>query len=211
MMIFVVSLFGAYGWLWVSDFFQKLIGKGDSVLEVGTHIGYLTQYFEFLVGDAGHILAVEPTPNSVYYLKKNVRPKTIIIEKAASNRCGEVEFFIEKFGGFTNSLVSEFTHTQNKLHQKFQNINSDISSIKVKTDTLDNICLQNNFLPNFVKIDVEGAEYDVLLGAKNILKSVKAIMVEISSNEDNVLSLLNSLSFKKMNVLNKSKNIFFVK
>ena len=192
-------------------FFQKLISKGDSVLEVGTHIGYLTQYFEFLVGDAGHILAVEPTPNSLYYLKKNVCPKTIIIEKAASNKSGEVEFFTEEFGGFTNSLISEFTQNQNKLHQKFQHINSDIRLIKVKTDTLDNICFQNNFLPNFVKIDVEGAEYDVLLGAKHILKDVKAIMVEISSNENDVFSLLNRLGFKKMNVLNKSKNIFFVK
>ena len=192
-------------------FFQKLIDKGDSVLEVGTHIGYLTQYFEILVGDAGNILAVEPTPNSLYYLKKNVWPKTIIIEKAASNKLGEVEFFTEEFGGFTNSMISEFTQNQNKLHQKFQHINSDISSIKVKTDTLDNICFQNNFLPNFVKIDVEGAEYDVLLGAKHILKDVKAIMVEISNNENDVCSLLNNLSFKKMNVLNKSKNIFFVK
>ena len=77
-------------------FFQKLISKGDSVLEVGTHIGYLTQYFEFLVGDAGQILAVEPTPNSLYYLKKNVCPKTIIIEKATSNRCGEVGFFYRR-------------------------------------------------------------------------------------------------------------------
>ena len=50
------------------------------MLEVGTHIGYLTQYFEFLVGDAGHILAVEPTPNGLYFLKKNVCTKTMIIE-----------------------------------------------------------------------------------------------------------------------------------
>ena len=192
-------------------FFKKLIGKGDNVLEVGTHIGYLTQYFEFLVGDTGHILAVEPTPNSLYYLKKNVGPKTKIIEKAASNRCGEVEFFIEAFGGFTNSLISEFTKKQNEIHQKFQYINSDISSIKVKTDTLDNICFQNNFLPNFIKIDVEGAEYDVLQGAKHILKGVDAIMVEISNNENNVFSLLNNLGFKKMNILNKSNNNFFVK
>ena len=181
------------------------------MLEVGTHIGYLTQYFEFLVGDTGHILAVEPTPNSLYYLKKNVSPKTVIIEKAASNKIGEVEFFTEEFGGFTNSLISEFTQNQNELHQKFQHIKSDINLIKVKTDTLDNICFQNNFLPNFVKIDVEGAEYDVLLGAKHILKDVEAIMVEISNNENDVCSLLNNLSFKKMNVLNKSKNIFFVK
>ena len=193
------------------DFFQKLIGKGDSVLEVGAHIGYLTQYFEFLVGVEGHVLAVEPTPSSAKYLKKNVCPKTIIIEKAASNRIGEIAFFTEEFGGFTNSLISEFTHTQNELHQKFQNVASNINSIKVKSDTLDNICAQNKFVPNFIKIDVEGAEYDVLKGAKHVLKDVNAIMVEISSNEDVIFSLLNNLGFKKMNVLNKSKNIFFLK
>ena len=193
------------------DLFQKLITKGDTVLEVGTHIGYLTQYFEFLVGDEGQVLAVEPTPNSIYYLKKNVSSKTIIIDRAASNRCGEVEFFTEEFGGFTNSLIFEFTQSQNKLHQKFQHINSNISSIKVKTDTLDNICDQNNILPNFIKIDVEGAEYDVLMGAKHILNTANAIMIEISRNENNVFGLLNNLGFKKMNVLNKSKNYFFVK
>ena len=193
------------------DIFQKLIEKGDTVLEVGTHIGYLTQYFEFLVGNEGQVFAVEPTPNSIYYLKKNVCPKTVIIDKAASNKCGEVEFFIEEFGGFTNSLISEFTQSQNELHQKFQHINSNISSIKVKTDTLDNICVQNNILPNFIKIDVEGAEYDVLRGAKRIIKDVNAIMVEITRNENDVIGFLNNIGFKKMNVLNKSKNIFFVK
>ena len=193
------------------DFFQKFIVRGDNVLEVGTHIGYLTQYFEFLVGDEGHILAVEPTPNSLYYLKKNVRPKTKIIEKAASNMRGEIEFFTEEFGGFTNSLVSEFTKSQNKIHQKSQHISSDVSSIKVKTDKLDSICFQNNFQPNFVKIDVEGAEYDVLLGAKHILKGVRAMMVEISNNENDIINLLNNLGFRKMNILNKSNNFFFVK
>ena len=36
-------------------------------------------------------------------------------------------------------------------------------------------------------------------------------MVEISRNENDIFSLLNNLGFYKMNVLNKSKNIFFVK
>ena len=193
------------------DLFQKLITKGDTVLDVGTHIGYLTQYFEFLVGGEGQVLAVEPTPNSIYYLKKNVSCKTVIIDKAASNRCGEVEFFTEEFGGFTNSLISEFTQSQNELHQKFQHINSKISSIKVKTDTLDNICVQNDIIPNFIKIDVEGAEYDVLKGAKQILEKANAIMVEISRDESDVFGLLNNSGFKKVNVLNKSKNFFFVK
>ena len=105
-----------------------------------------TQYFEFLVGDSGHIHVVEPTTNSLYYLKKNVCPKTIIIEKTDSNRCEEVKLFIKEFSGFTNSLVSEFALTQIKLHLKFQHINSNISSIKVRPDTLDNICFKKNFL-----------------------------------------------------------------
>jgi len=92
-------------------FFKKLILQGFSVLEVGTHIGYLTQYFEDLVGSKGRVLAVEPTQDSLRYLKKNIRSDTIVIEKAASDKKGQAEFFVESFGGFTNSLVEEFTHT----------------------------------------------------------------------------------------------------
>ena len=73
------------------------------------------------------------------------------------------------------------------------------------------MCDQNNISPNFIKIDVEGAEYDVLMGAKHILNKANAIMIEISRNENNVFGLLKNLGFKKMNVLKKSKNFFFVK
>lgn len=193
------------------EFFQKLIVKGGSVLEVGTHIGYLTQYFEHLVGASGQVLAVEPTPSSVHYLKKNVRPNTIVVEKAASNTCGEVEFFTEEFGGLTNSLVAEFTQSQNESHQKSQHVSSRVSSITVETDTFDNICSQNNFVPNFIKIDVEGAEHDVLNGAKHILEHANAIMVEISRNGDEVLRLLANFGFKRLNDLKGSENYFFVK
>ena len=51
-------------------------------------------------------------------------------------------------------------------------MSSNVSSVIVETDTLNNICSQHNFKPNFIKIDVEGAEYDVLKGASNILKNV---------------------------------------
>ena len=41
---------------------NQLIKKGDSVLEVGTHIGYLSQVFENLIGSEGSLLLIEPTP-----------------------------------------------------------------------------------------------------------------------------------------------------
>jgi len=192
-------------------FFKKLILQGFSVLEVGTHIGYLTQYFEDLVGSKGRVLAVEPTQDSLRYLKKNIRSDTIVIEKAASDKKGQAEFFVESFGGFTNSLVEEFTHTCNESHIESQNVVSDVSSVIVETDTLDNICCQNNFVPNFIKIDVEGAEYSVLKGASHILKNVNGLMVEISRNEKGVLNLLASLGFKLVGAVTISRNYFFVK
>jgi len=66
-------------------------------------------------------------------------------------------------------------------------------------------------VPNFIKIDVEGAEYSVLKGASHILKNVNGLMVEISRNEKGVLNLLASLGFKLVGAVTISRNYFFVK
>jgi FkbM family methyltransferase len=192
-------------------FFKKLISQDSCVLEVGSHIGYLTQYFEDLVGSEGRVFAVEPTRGSLQYLKKNVRPNTIIIEKAASCKKGQAKFFIEEFGGFTNSLVEEFTNSNIESRIESQNVSSNLSSVIVETYTIDNICSQYNFKPNFIKIDVEGAEHDVLKGASNILKNVDGLMVEISRHENEVLSLLADFGFKQIDGITNKNNYFFVK
>ena len=191
-------------------FYKKLILKESCLLEVGPHIGYLTQYFEDLVGSKGRILAIEPTQNSLRYLKKNTHLNTIIIEKAASNKKGQAEFFVEEFGGFTNSLNKQFTFSSNESHNQSQNVASNVSSVLVETDTIDNICSQNNFEPNFIKIDAEGAEYDILKGASNTLKNVNGLMVEISRHKDEILSLLADFGFKRISDNIESKNYFFV-
>ena len=49
------------------NLYKKMIHSGQSVLEIGTNIGYLTQVFEMLVGKEGSVLAVEPSPKNIYY------------------------------------------------------------------------------------------------------------------------------------------------
>ena len=66
-------------------------------------------------------------------------------------------------------------------------------------------------MPNFIKIDVEGAEYDVLKGASMTLKNVNALMVEVSNHKNDVLSLLADFGFNQINNANKTNNYFFVK
>ena len=193
------------------DFYNKLIKKGDCVLEVGTHIGYLTQVFENLVGKEGKVLAVEPTPKSLFFLKKNTLSKTTIIEKAASNYKGQDDFFVENFGGFTNSLNSNFTKLQNKSHEYSTFTSSSINAIKVQVDTLDNICKQNNFNPNFIKIDVEGSEYIVLKGSINVLAKANSIMIEINKDYNEIINLLSEFDYKQINKNSSNNNYFFSK
>jgi len=90
-------------------------------------------------------------------------------------------------------------------------VSSNVSSVLIETDTLDNICSQNNFVPNFIKIDVEGAEYDVLKGASNTLKNANALMVEVSRNKNDVFNLLADFGFNQIDGVDNSNNYFFVK
>lgn len=192
-------------------FFKKYINYGDNVIEVGAHIGYLTQFFEELVGDKGCVIAIEPTPSSIQLLKKNINRKTKLIPKAASDTKGEVDFFTEGFGGFTNSLIEQFTQIKNRQHIESQKVNSKLSIIKVKTDTIDNICAQNKFKPIFMKIDAEGSEYNVLLGAKKNLKYIKALMVEITTDHEKIISLVEKIGLNKINIQENSSNYFFIR
>ncbi len=81
----------------------------------------------------------------------------------------------------------------------------------VKTITLDNFTKENSIDHiDVLKIDVEGSEFNVLKGAKNILEKTKIIFIEINStkkNFDNKYNLIKSFLEKYNFKLNKQKNI----
>ena len=78
------------------------------------------------------------------------------------------------------------------------NFKKSFSEHKVKTETLDNFCNINNIKEiDILKIDAEGAELDILIGGKEILKNTNIIQVEIlglksdfNENYSKVCSLL---------------------
>ena len=197
--------------------FRELIRKGMVVLEIGGHIGYVTQLLEELVGESGRVYVAEPFPNSRYFLEKNVLPSTCVLSMALSDTSGRSELYTDAFGGFTNSLVREFTAESNaskSVSQKKRNV--DLGKIEVNTITVDDLCRKFVISPNFIKIDVEGAELSVLKGAKNTLKSVDSLMVEVSRNHREVFSLLHDYGFRATSkngeslLLSKNnENIFF--
>ena len=66
------------------------------------------------------------------------------------------------------------------------NFHSSFSSFEVKTNTLDLFCEENKINKiNLLKIDVEGSEFDVLIGGKNILNNTDIIQLEILDKKNN--------------------------
>jgi len=170
----------------------QLINQGDTVLEIGAHIGFMTQYFEFLTGDRGCVVAVEPTPESFVYLKRNALPSSILISAAISSSTGISPLFIGSQGGFTNSLSRAFVDEHHRYAIENGGLRaSKISLTSVATFSIDDLfsflSLQH---PRFIKIDAEGAELKILQGASNTLPNVQYLMIEITSSHREIASIL---------------------
>ena len=105
---------------------------------------------------------------------------------------------------FVSKQPTDYGHPVYSSENKNNNSDKTIRSIKV-----DDLVKKLNLNPNFIKIDVEGAEYEVLQGAKDTLKKYKAIiMLEkhptlISKNIsfDIIDNFLNEVGYKKEQIV----------
>jgi FkbM family methyltransferase len=162
--------------------FAKLIKSGSTVIEVGGHIGYISLYYSQLVGEKGHVIVFEPGPNNLPYLMHNTSKKANIriIEKAVSDTDGKLLFYVEELTGQNNTLIKNFERFKQNLANA--NIDATYKTINVEASKLDTILPQLVEKVDFIKIDVEGAELQVLMGAKQIIEVYKPIIM-VESND----------------------------
>ncbi|HZZ77940.1 MAG TPA: FkbM family methyltransferase [Gemmataceae bacterium] len=143
---------------------HNLVKPGDVVIECGGHHGAQTVLLSRWVGDDGKVIVVEPIPENVAILKKNVAlnelKNVIVVSKAASDRSGRVTM-----RPASNGSVAYDRRANNAL--------------EVESVSLDDLAAELGVKPTFIKIDVEGFEYRVLRGAANILAMTPAIFVEV--------------------------------
>ncbi|MEO8649950.1 MAG: FkbM family methyltransferase [Acidobacteriota bacterium] len=143
------------------SFLRDTLKVGQSFIDIGAHIGLFSVLAGKLVGETGKVISFEPTEISREALKDVIAANRLenIIEvrsEAVSDRCGTSLFFDSgKTMSVTNSLV------ENESNER---------SIDVKTVTLDSVVANSKLEPDCIKIDVEGAELAVLLGAEEIFR-----------------------------------------
>lgn len=170
------------------DAFRRLIPSGATVIEVGGHIGYISMYFASLTGPKGQVFVFEPGGNNQKYLQSNIAelPNVEWIDRAASDKTGTVSFYCDNLTGQNNSLVADFEVAEKNA--SLTGIALERAEVKVEATTLDAFCAERGIAPDFVKIDVEGAELLVVRGMKSVLRSARPrLMVEKNDEKDDAL------------------------
>ncbi len=127
--------------------------KGKLALDIGANIGYSTLS---LCRNMEKVIAIEPDDRSRKILKKNIRlnnfkEKVKIYDCAMSDKKEERTFYLSK-----HPNLSAFNKNKKYWSKK----------IKVKTRTVDDL----GVIPNFIKMDLEGHEIEVINGAMKSLE-----------------------------------------
>jgi len=147
-----------------TEFVKREIKKGDTVLDIGANIGYYTLIFAKLVGENGKVFAFEPDPENFELLKKNVKinnyKNVVLIKKAVSNKSGKIKLYLSE---------------DNKGGHRIYNSYDGRKSIEIESLKLDDYFKEFKGRINFIKIDIEGAEYAALEGMNSILRKNKKI------------------------------------
>lgn len=187
-----------------TETFKKQIKKGDTVLDIGGHIGYYTLISAKLVGESGKVYVFEPDPTNFSILKKNVElngyKNVVLVNKAVSDKTGKCKLYLDEkdLGG----------HSINDIKDKMKSI--EIESVKL-----------DDFLKNekvdFIKMDIEGAEPKAIKGMGSILKrnnDVKIFMEFVphflrksGTTPEEFLKTIRGLGFKIYNVKELEHNV----
>jgi FkbM family methyltransferase len=142
--------------------------------DVGANAGFFSLVGASLVGPGGKVVAFEPHPETARQLSEQVKingaHQIDVVVAAVSDRVGKAEFSDD-----TSSVMAALTDVRPDRQGRFK--------IWVNLTTIDRE-LQSRPAPDVIKIDVEGAELDVLRGASRLLREKRPmLLVELHSPE----------------------------
>jgi len=162
--------------------------KEPFVVDVGAYIGAYTLAACAL---GARVVALEPDPENYHLLKANLELNNCIQVKAFNIAAGAIKGRQPFYKG-----VLPITHSLTTLRGDVLN-----ESIFVEVDTLDNILANAGFSAtkiDFMKIDVEGTEMEVLEGAKEALKRTSYLQLEVFESNIRKVTEILSGSFRKI-------------
>jgi len=153
----------------VQQFCPKM---GDIVIDVGAAFGFYTIIASKRVGQQGKVIAIEPQPDSFEMLNRNINLNKLANVMSLNYAVSSTKT--------TLKLYDSYSTIKERSGQSLQ------SYIEVNAHTLDNLLRQLDIDEvNWIKVDVEGAELEVLKGSAGILSKSRdlSLLLEVHSSD----------------------------
>jgi FkbM family methyltransferase len=164
----------------VQSALAEQIRPGDVVFDIGANIGFLSLIAARLAGDEGHVYAFEPQPENIACLRRNLRANNAgnctVLAFALSDRAGQEALLLSKqSGGSTISAGDKPPDFAGTLMVRVATADDLVGAGEVRP-------------PDFVKLDVEGAEMHVLRGMRSVIGTYRpGILFEVDDRDEQAL------------------------
>jgi len=150
--------------------------SGRPFLDIGAHVGMASMIYAGLTDDETRVIAIEPNPHVFPILVENSRVNGMRIEcfrVAFGAAAGAVKFFVS--GRDPNASLSR--EAPGKYWYWAGRDKPSLQECRVTMTTVDQFCEALAMTPGFMKLDVEGAELDVLRGAAGMLRKCRPLIL----------------------------------
>jgi FkbM family methyltransferase len=175
--------------------------EGDVVVDIGANIGRYTIISSKRVGANGKVVAIEAHPGNFEMLNSNIKLNQLTnvtpLNYAVYSKETKIKLYLpDEESGYTmhHSIMSNyvFTKYKDKTGDKFVEVNANTLDYLLQLKGITDV--------NWVKIDVEGAEFEVLKGAHNVLSNSKdiSLLIEVHGKDtyEPIIESLRSYNFK---------------
>ncbi|ACZ76564.1 methyltransferase FkbM family [Dickeya parazeae Ech586] len=147
--------------------YRRWIRPGDTVIDIGAHIGRHLGPMLDMIGPTGKALAFEPIPSVFSELKSRFCDKNVIFNNVAlADRNGTADFIFAEGAAEESGLKKRKFNSPETTHPK---------TINVPVCTLDSFTKEFSSV-SFIKIDIEGGEIDCLKGASSTISRFRPLI-----------------------------------
>ena len=157
------------------NYCEQLCKPGSWAVDVGANVGIFTLTLSHLATDAGGVIAVEPSPNNYLrlqtHVKTNDRSNVRAFQLAAGHAGGFAHIDLDVDPAFGSAVAGDAADagTGHKISVEIRRLDDIWDEVGRPT-------------VSFVKIDVEGGEADVVLGARELISTCKPyVLIEATS------------------------------
>lgn len=165
----------------LTKFIMKHVNPGDVVFDIGANMGYFTVLLAQRVGETGKVIAYEANPEIFAFIRDNLAinylvPQCELINKAVFSTHGTLDLnVLEGFPGFSSAM--------NRPEMYIKLYPGALKTVTVEAEPID---VHAGKYPKirFIKMDIEGGEYDALMGMKSLLHSSEIDFLALEWNRD---------------------------